>query len=207
MGGFTPDNLVKAKEIIGLYPKARSALIPLCHLAQSQDGWLTPEAIVEIADLLDLAPAEVKGTASFYDMLHTEPVGRYLVGVCTNIACMLGGAYELLEHCEDRLGIRCGQTTKDGKFTLEETECMAGCDGPPCVTVNYRYFLGLDNQGIDQLVDDLEAGRLDNEIPPHGTVYRNSRNVGLTASPTQEPQAGGKSSQIAQPTPTKRGAK
>ncbi len=182
MARFTADNLEKASEIISLYPEPRSALIPLCHLAQAQDGWLTPEAIGQIADLIGLSPAEVKGTASFYDMFHTEQVGEYLVGVCTNISCMLGGAYELLEHCEDRLGIRCGQTTKDGKFTLEEMECMAGCDGPPCVTVNYRYFLGLDNSKFDQLVDDLESGRLDEEVPKHGTVFRNARQGGLRAN-------------------------
>ena len=117
-GHLSDENLERARQLIGLYPHPRSALIPICHLAQSQDGWLTPEAVDEIAELLDITPAEVVGTASFYDMLHTEPVGDYLVSICTNIACLLRGAYELLEHGEGALGVRPGQTSEDGLFTL-----------------------------------------------------------------------------------------
>src|ERR1700681_3720735 len=95
---LTPDVLARAREIVALYPHPRSALIPLCHLAQEQDGWLRPEAVSEIAELCGVTAAEVRGTATFYDMLYVEPVGRYVVAVCTNIACMLGGALELLEH-------------------------------------------------------------------------------------------------------------
>ena len=87
-----------------------------------------------------LTPAEVRGTASFYEMLHLKPVGRYLVAVCTNIACMLAGAYELLEHMEQRLGVSLGGTTRDGTFTLEDTECLALCGNAPCLVVNWRYF-------------------------------------------------------------------
>ena len=181
MAGFTPENLARARETVALYPEARSALIPLCHQAQAQDGWLTPEAISQIAELVGVSAAEVRGTAGFYDMLHLEPVGTYLIGVCTNISCMLGGAYELLAHAEDRLGIRCGQTTPDGKFTLEEMECMGACDGPTCVTVNYRYFPNQDPSTFGALVDDLAAGRLDGEVPPHGTVSRVDRAVPLQA--------------------------
>ena len=94
----------RAQALVALYPEPRSALIPLCHLAQEQDGWLRPEAMEEIADLCGVTPAEVRGTATFYDMLFIEPVGTYVVSVCTNIACMLGGALELLEHAESSLG-------------------------------------------------------------------------------------------------------
>ncbi|MHB1444192.1 MAG: NADH-quinone oxidoreductase subunit NuoE family protein [Acidimicrobiales bacterium] len=172
-------NLERAKEIIGLYPQARSALVPLCHLAQEQDGWLTPEAIEHIAELLGLTPVEVLGTASFYDMLHTEPVGRNLVGICTNIACLLAGAYELMEHAEEALGISAGGTTSDGQFTLEELECAAYCDKAPCVLVNYRFFGPVDNAGFDQIVDDVRAGRLAEDIPSHGTLSRVRREGGL----------------------------
>ena len=85
------DVVARARQLLALYPEPRSALIPLCHLAQEQDGWLTPEAMADIADLVGVTPAEVLGTATFYDMLHTEPVGRYVVAVCTNIACLLRG--------------------------------------------------------------------------------------------------------------------
>ena len=181
MSHLSPDNRRRAEAIVACYPKARSALIPLCHLAQSQDGWLTPEAMEEIADLVDCTPAEVRGTATFYDMLHTEPVGRHVVNVCTNIACMLAGAYEVLDHAEATLGISVGQTTEDGEFTLEEGECLAGCDKAPCVQVNHRFFGPLDTEGLDRLIEDLRSGRLSATVPPHGTLNRVDRRVGLPA--------------------------
>ncbi len=95
--------------------------------------------MAEIAELCGVTAAEVRGTATFYDMFHTEPVGTYVVSVCTNIACLLGGALELLEHAESALGMRAGGTTTDGVFTLEESECLADCDRTPCVQVNHRY--------------------------------------------------------------------
>jgi NADH-quinone oxidoreductase subunit E len=130
MSHLSSDLLAQAKELVALYPQPRSALIPLCHLAQQQDGWLRPEAMSEIADLVGVTAAEVQGTATFYDMLHTEPVGTYVVSVCTNIACLLGGAQDLLEHAESALGVRAGGTTTDGVFTLEESECLADCVAP-----------------------------------------------------------------------------
>jgi NADH-quinone oxidoreductase E subunit len=171
----------RADELVALYPERRSALIPLCHLAQEQDGWLTPEAISEIGEICGVTAAEVKGTASFYDMLHTEPVGKYVVAVCTNIACLLGGALELLEHAESTLGVRAGGTTPDGVFTLHEAECLADCDRTVCVQVNHRY-VGAQSPGtFDALVDDLRTGRLDETVPPHGTLVRVRRSVGLQA--------------------------
>jgi NADH-quinone oxidoreductase E subunit len=171
--------LTRARALIALYPNPRSALIPLCHLAQEQDGWLRPEAMSEIADLVGVTAAEVQGTATFYDMLHTEPVGTYVVSVCTNIACLLGGAQELLEHAESHLGVRAGGTTPDGVFTLEESECLADCDRTPCVQVNHRYVGGQTAESFDQLVTDLRAGTLSDTIPNHGTLVRVRRTVGL----------------------------
>ena len=185
MSHLTPSTLERAHELVALYPEPRSALIPVCHLAQEQDGWLRPEAIGEIAELLGLTAAEVRGTATFYDMLHTEPVGRYLVSICTNIACLLGGAEELLEHAEARLGVRAGGTTPDGMFTLEDAECLADCDRTPCVTVNHRYVGGLTAASFDQLMADLRAGSRSADIPPHGTLVRVRRTTGLQADPVQ----------------------
>ena len=169
----------QAEELVGLYPHPRSALIPICHLAQEQDGWLTPEAVAEIAEIVGLSPAEVLGTASFYDMLHSEPVGRYLISICTNIACMLRGAYELLEHAEERLEVRAGGTTGDGTFTLEEAECLADCGRAPACQVNHRFFGDLTPGAFDALVEDLRAGRLSEVVPPHGTLVRVRRQGGL----------------------------
>jgi len=180
---LSSDAIGRARRLVSLYPEPRSALIPLCHLAQEQEGWLTPEAMEDIAELLGITAAEVRGTATFYDMLHTEPVGRYVISVCTNIACLLGGAAELLEHAESRLSLRAGGTTADQVFTLEEAECLADCDRTPCVQVNHRYVGGQTPESFDALVEDLAAGRLEGTVPPHGTLCRVSRTVGLEADP------------------------
>ena len=195
MARLTAENEKRAKELIPLYPQSRSALIPMLHVAQEQDGWLTPEAIEHVAELLGLTAAEVYGTATFYDMFFTAPVGRHLVSICTNIACMLSGAYELLEHAEHTLGVRGGGTTEDGEFTLEEVECIALCGEAPCLAVNWRFFGSVTNERFDALVADLRAGRLADEVPPHGTLCRVRRTVGLTAVAGPGPDAEG------QPTP------
>ncbi|MGA2474953.1 MAG: NADH-quinone oxidoreductase subunit NuoE [Acidimicrobiales bacterium] len=181
MSHLNADVRERAKDLVALYPQPRSALIPLCHLAQEQDGWLRPEAVEEIAELCGVTAAEVQGTATFYDMLHTESVGTYVVSVCTNIACMLGGALELLEHAESALGVRAGGTTTDGVFTLEESECLADCDRTPCVQVNHRYVGAQTPESFDALLGDLRSGALSGTVPPHGTLVRVRRSVGLVA--------------------------
>ena len=181
MARFTKENLERARLSISLYPEKRSAMIPLLHLVQEQDGYLTRDGMEHVAELLDLTPAEVYGTASFYDMFFTHPVGKYLVSVCTNIACLLQGGYELLEHAEQKLGISAGATSADGAFTLEEVECIALCGNAPCLTVNWRFFGDVTNDDFDTLVDDLRAGRLDETVPPHGTLSRVRRPFGLRA--------------------------
>lgn len=179
MARFSKEMLARALETIALYPQPRSALIPLCHLAQEQDGWLTAEAIEHIAELVAVDPAEVQGTASFYDMFFLHPVGTYLVSVCTNLACMLNGGGELLEHAEACLGVKAGGTTSDGAFTLEEVECIALCANAPCATANWRFFGDLDAAKFDALVDDLRSGRLAETVPPHGTLSRVRRTTPL----------------------------
>ena len=182
MARLTPGNEQRARDLIALYPHPRSALIPILHVLQEQDGYLTEDGMGHVAELLDLAPAEVRGTATFYDMFHLEPVGKYLIAVCTNIACMLQGAYRLLEHAEQRLGVAPGGTTGDGMFTLEDAECLALCGNAPCVTVNWRFFGDVDTERFDTLLDDLRSGRLDGEVPPHGTLSRVHRANGLRAT-------------------------
>lgn len=169
---LTPENVELAREIITRYPVKRSALIPLCHVAQGQDGYLSEEAMEHIAELLDLAPAEVLGVASFYEMFKREPVGKYLINVCIGISCFLCGADELLEHAERKLGVKAGSTTPDGMFTLEGYECIAACTEAPALQVNYRYFANLTAESFDRLVDDLAAGKLDDDVPPHGVLCR-----------------------------------
>lgn len=171
MARFTSANLERARELVGHYPRAKSATIPLCHLAQEQDGYLTESAMRHIAELVGCTPAEVYGTASFYEMFKFHEVGKYLVGVCTNISCMLNGAEELLDHASRTLGVQPGATTEDKLFTLEEMECLAGCTEAPCVQVNYRYSYKVTNEEFDALIADLRSGKR-SDIPPHGTLAR-----------------------------------
>jgi len=172
MARLNERNVILAKEIIGRYPRARSATIPLLHLAQEQDGYVADDAMAHIAELIGVTPAEVLGTCSFYEMFKREPVGKYLINVCTNISCQIMGGYELLEHAEETLGIKAGSTTPDGVFTIEDVECIAACTEAPCLQVNYRYFHRISNDELDALVEDLRAGRREDEIPPHGTLAR-----------------------------------
>ena len=169
MARLSANNLVTAQAIIARYPKPRSALVPLCHLAQEQDGYLTQDAMGHIAELIGCTPAEVYGTASFYEMFKLHPVGTYLVGVCTNISCMLNGAYELLDHCQASLGVSVGGTTADGMFTLEEVECSAACTIAPAVQVNYRYEGNVTPDSFDDLVSKLRSGQR-SDIPKHGVL-------------------------------------
>jgi NADH-quinone oxidoreductase subunit E len=172
MPRFSETNLVTAHEIIARYPRPKSATIPLLHLAQEQDGWVTDDAMAHIAELTGTTPVEVLGTCSFYEMFKREPVGRYLVNICTNISCQIMGGEELLHHAEETLGIKAGSTTPDGLFTIEDVECIAACTEAPCLQVNYRYFHKISNEEFDGVIDDLRAGRRTEEIPPHGTLAR-----------------------------------
>jgi len=172
MARLSDANVATAKEIIGRFPRPKSALILLLHLAQEQDGHVSESAMEHIAELVEVTPAEVFGTASFYEMFKFEPVGKYCVNVCTNISCQLLGGWELLEHLEHRLGIHAGQTTADGLVTLEDVECIAACTEAPALQVNYRYRYRVTEADADRLLDDLRRGRLDAEIPPHGVLAR-----------------------------------
>jgi NADH-quinone oxidoreductase subunit E len=170
MSRLSDHNVVLAKEIIARYPKQKSALIPLVHLSQEQNGYVTEDAMRHIAELVNVTPAEVLGTASFYEMFKFEPVGKYLVNVCTTLSCALLGAGELLHHAEEKLGVKAGGTTADGLITLEPAECQAACTEAPCLQVNYRYKYRVTHSDFDEMIDELRAGKLDGEVPPHGTL-------------------------------------
>ena len=177
MSRLSDANVALARDIIARYPRRKSALIPLLHLSQEQNGYITQEAMRHIAELLDLTPAEVYGTATFYEMFRFQPTGRYLINICGTMSCALLGAHELMHHAEDVLGVKAGSTTPDGVFTLQHAECQAACTEAPTLQVNYRHRYRVTNAEFDQLVDDLRAGRLDNEIPPHGTLARNRQHI------------------------------
>ena len=178
MARFTQQNEAMARDIVTRYPRAKSATIPLCHLAQEQDGYLAEDAMVHVAELVGITPAEVMGTASFYEMFKLHPVGTYVVNVCTNISCQLVGGEELLEHASTTLGIRPGGTTADGMFTLEDVECIAACTEAPACQVNYRYFHQVSNDQFDELVAELRAGSR-SDVPAHGTLGKVRQVLGV----------------------------
>jgi NADH-quinone oxidoreductase subunit E len=144
--------------VIAKYPEARSALLPLLHLAQAEDGYLTPAGIAFCAAQLELSPAEVTAVATFYSMYRRTPTGEYLVGVCTNTLCAVMGGDAILEVLEDHLGVHAGETTADGKVTLEHVECNAACDYAPVMMVNWEFFDNQTPSSARELVDQLREG-------------------------------------------------
>jgi NADH-quinone oxidoreductase subunit E len=140
-------------EMVTHYPTKRSALVPTLLYAQDEVGFLSDEVIAELATRLDLTNLEVRNVISYYSMLTTKPRGKYNVQVCTNIACMLRGGEELLEHCEKKLGIGHKGTTTDGLFSLEEVECIGACSWAPAVQVNYDFHENLTNEKMDQVLE------------------------------------------------------
>ena len=147
-----------AAVIIARYPQSRSALLPLLHLTQSEDGYLTPAGIAFCAEQLELSPAEVTAVATFYSMYRRTPTGDYLVGVCTNTLCAIMGGDAILDSLQEHLGVDAGSTTPDGRITLEHIECNAACDYAPVVMVNWEFFDNQTTSSARDLVDALRAG-------------------------------------------------
>lgn len=165
---FTPENLERAKKIIAKYPPGRqaSAVLPLLHLAQAQhDNWLPRAAMDYVARMLDMAPIRVYEVATFYTMFNLKPVGKYLLQACTTTPCWLRGSDEVVAACERKLGIRMGETTQDGMFTLTEVECLGACVNAPVLWVNDDFYEDLDGPSTERLLDALRRG----EKPPIGT--------------------------------------
>ncbi|MEV5490596.1 NADH-quinone oxidoreductase subunit NuoE [Streptomyces bobili] len=148
-----------AREIIARYPDSRSALLPLLHLVQSEEGHVTRTGMRFCADVLGLTTAEVTAVATFYTMYRRRPSGDYQVGVCTNTLCAVMGGDAIFEALQDHLGVGNGETTDDGKVTLEHIECNAACDFAPVVMVNWEFFDNQTVQSAKSLVDDLRTGR------------------------------------------------
>ena len=153
---LSDDLKQKFDAVIARYPVKRSAIVPLLMFAQDDEGYVTEEAIQEIARRVGVRPIEVIEDIGYYSMLRRRPIGRYNLQVCTNISCMLRGGEQILEHCSKKLGIGHKQTTPDGHFSLEEVECLGACCGAPAAQVNYDYHENLTPEKIDQLIDELK---------------------------------------------------
>lgn len=159
-----------AREIIARYPVARSALLPMLHLVQSEEGYISPDGIVFCAEMLDLTAAEVSAVATFYTQFKRHPNGTYTVGVCTNTLCAVLGGDAIFEALEEHLGIGHDETTEDGAITLERVECNAACDYAPVVLVNWEFFDNQTPSSAKALVDKLRAGQQAAPTRGAGTV-------------------------------------
>jgi NADH-quinone oxidoreductase subunit E len=146
----------KFDRLIARYPLKRSAIVPLLLFAQDEIGYISDEAIEEIARRVGVRPIEVIEDISYYSMLRRQPIGRYNLQVCTNISCLLRGGDEILQHCSKKLGIGHKQTTPDGLFSLEEVECLGACCGAPAMQVNYDYYENLTPEKVDTLIEALK---------------------------------------------------
>lgn len=155
---LSEETLHTAKRLMGRYPDARSALLPMLHLVQAEHGFVSREGIREVAGMLGLTPAEVTAVSTFYTMFKREPSGRWIVSVCTQPPCALRGATEIRFALENELGITCGQTAEDGSVSLEDVECLCVCDGAPVVGINYENYEGLSPDQVLEIVRTLRAG-------------------------------------------------
>ena len=158
---LTDQTRAEAREIIARYPRPRSALLPMLHLVQSEEGYVTPEGVALCAQELGLTKAEVGAVATFYTMYKRRPTGDWLVSVCTNTLCAVLGGDEIFAALSEHLDVGHNESTADGKVTLEHAECLAACDYAPVVTVNYEYF---DQQTPDSAVD-LVAALQNGDLP------------------------------------------
>lgn len=151
------SDALKAKfdKLISRYPLKRSALVPMLLFAQDEIGYISDEAIEEIARRVEVRPIEVIEDISYYSMLHRKPIGKYNLQVCTNVSCLLAGGEEIFDYCATKLGIKHKQTTADALFSLEEVECLGACCGAPAMQVNYDYYENLTREKIDRLIESL----------------------------------------------------
>lgn len=155
---LSPEREKQLEELLERYPDQQAACIPLLHLCQDQNGWISEEVIEWVASRLEVSAAHVRGVATFYSLFFTEPVGKHRIWVCRTLSCALMGADGVLQRCEKRLGIRCGETTPDGRISLHSAECLASCGTGPMMQVDEQYHEKLSLEDVDHILDDLLSG-------------------------------------------------
>jgi NADH-quinone oxidoreductase subunit E len=155
---LSPDRERKLAEILERYPTKMAVTLPLLHLCQEQNGWIGDEVIDYVSKRLDLSPAHVKGVVTFYTLFNQQKPGKHQVWVCRTLPCALRGAHDVIEHCEKRLGIKCGETTPDGKVTLRTAECLASCGTAPMMQVDKEYHENLTRERVDAILRRLVEG-------------------------------------------------
>jgi NADH-quinone oxidoreductase subunit E len=155
---LSPERERKLQEILGRYPTKMAATLPLLHLCQEQEGYVSEDAIEFVSHRLDVPTSHVKGVVTFYTLYNQHPVGKHQVWVCRTLPCALRGAYDVIDHCEKKLGIKCGETTPDGKVTLRTAECLASCGTAPMMQVDREYHENLTREGVDEILARLQGG-------------------------------------------------
>lgn len=161
---FSPKVEEKFQWLVTRYPKIDAILLPLLHEVQAEVGYLSVDAIDYVASRMGLSPARVREVASFYSMFKLSPTGKYNIQVCHNLSCHLWGAEDILKTLEDKLGIRCGETTPDGLFSIERVECLASCSTAPAMQINrWDYHESLNPQKVLKIIDDLKSGKCASE--------------------------------------------
>ena len=153
---YSDDIQKEVDATIEMFPVKRSALLPLLHLVQREEGYVGEEAMRWVADILDLTPIQVYEVVTFYTLFNLKPVGKYHLQVCQTLSCALAGAGNLISKLKDRLGIEVGETTPDGLFTLKTVECLASCGTGPMMQVNDTYYENLDDDKLDALLDQFK---------------------------------------------------
>jgi NADH-quinone oxidoreductase subunit E len=169
---LSEDARARIQRFIDKYPDRRSALLPALHVAQNEIGWLPREAMEEVAHQLGLDWDQVEEVASFYTMYYKQPVGRYVLEVCKTIPCSIMGADEIIDYLSGKLGIRPGETTQDGMFTLFRVECLAACHRAPAMQVNHRYYQDVTPAKIDALIEAARTQQLVAEGEPGFHIKR-----------------------------------
>jgi NADH-quinone oxidoreductase E subunit len=153
---FSSKNLKKINEIITKYPAKKPAVMPVLYLAQEQNGWISQEVMEEVARVLEMHPEEVLGVVTFYTMYHQKQMGKYHIQVCTNVSCMLRGAYDIYDKVKEKLGIENMEVTKDEMFSIEEVECMGSCGTAPMIAVNEDYYENLTKEKALEIITSLK---------------------------------------------------
>ncbi len=148
----------ECERLIAQYEQRRSALLPIMHLFQQHEGFVSPQAMNAAAEMLEITPGEVEGAVSFYTLLYRRPVGKYMLQVCRGLACTINGAEDIMAYWREKLGIGHLQTTEDGLFSYEEVECLAACDRATCMEVNLEFVYDLTPQRIDEMLEAMRAG-------------------------------------------------
>jgi NADH-quinone oxidoreductase E subunit len=153
---LSPDARQKIEKLTKVYETSQSALIPALHIAQADQTWLSEETQREVAQLLGLTAQSVRQVVTFYTMFHQKPVGRHLIQVCRNLSCTLLGGQKLQKQIQDKLNLKDGETTQDGRFTYVSVECLGSCGTAPVLMVNDRYYENITPRDVDRLLDELK---------------------------------------------------